>query len=261
MKVTYKIRTTSGNKESITIDPCNLEQLTALFENELIGEILLTREVLPPQQSHYLKTVQPYFSEVEKGTKTFEVRTNDRNFQVGDEVYLREYDLDTNSYSGKQVRATITYVLNDFSLLYLTTCVFSFKVNQISNKPLESEQSNINSILTPIDWLLENMPQISQYIPLAISLELHSKVRIAKQMEQDIIKANTLHQDSSTEPLIDKVKAFNQEIDSKAMKEIHNILYSTARKAKEIIDSYSSVRRIAIQASKEYQPIPNTTTK
>ncbi len=95
-------------------------------------------------QTHYLKTVQPYFSEVEKGTKTFEMRINDRKFQVGDEVYLQEYDLDANSYSGKEVRATITYVLNEFRLLYSEACVFSFKVTQIIIKNVKSEQHGSN---------------------------------------------------------------------------------------------------------------------
>jgi len=54
-------------------------------------------------QTHYLKTVQPYFSEVENGTKTFEMRINDRNFQVGDEVYLQEYDLDAAKERGENI--------------------------------------------------------------------------------------------------------------------------------------------------------------
>lgn len=58
-------------------------------------------------KSHYLKTVQPFFSEVENGNKTFEVRKNDRDFQVGDEVYLQEYDAETKKYSGKEIRATL----------------------------------------------------------------------------------------------------------------------------------------------------------
>lgn len=77
-------------------------------------------------KTHYLKTVQPYFSEVKKGTKTFEVRKNDRNFSVGDEVCLREYDKESDTYSGKQVRVTITYVLP----ICLGACVYSFKVTQ-----------------------------------------------------------------------------------------------------------------------------------
>ena len=41
---------------------------------------------------HCLKKIQPYFADVENGTKTFEVRKNDRNFKNGDILFLQEYD-------------------------------------------------------------------------------------------------------------------------------------------------------------------------
>lgn len=41
---------------------------------------------------HELKIWPQYFSRVIDGSKTFEVRKNDRGFQPGDEVVLREYD-------------------------------------------------------------------------------------------------------------------------------------------------------------------------
>lgn len=37
---------------------------------------------------HVLKTVEPYFSAVASGEKTFEVRRNDRAFQKGDTLLL-----------------------------------------------------------------------------------------------------------------------------------------------------------------------------
>lgn len=77
---------------------------------------------------HHLKTVQPFFSEVKNGTKTFEIRRNDRDFQVGDEVYLQEYDLQKNTFSGQEVRGIITYVLKDWKGLDADYCVFSFEV-------------------------------------------------------------------------------------------------------------------------------------
>jgi len=40
---------------------------------------------------HVLKTVQPYFEALWSGEKRFEVRKNDRGFQVGDSLCLREY--------------------------------------------------------------------------------------------------------------------------------------------------------------------------
>lgn len=39
---------------------------------------------------HKLKTVQPFFDAVWSGEKTFEVRKNDRNFNIGDRLMLIE---------------------------------------------------------------------------------------------------------------------------------------------------------------------------
>ena len=42
------------------------------------------------RQHHYLKCETEYYQAVEKGLKKFEVRINDRNYQVGDIVHLEE---------------------------------------------------------------------------------------------------------------------------------------------------------------------------
>ncbi len=60
-----------------------------------------------------IKLVQPYFDLAKKAVKMFEVRRNDRNYTVGDQVVMREYDKETDKYTGKEVRRTITYVLEN----------------------------------------------------------------------------------------------------------------------------------------------------
>ncbi len=42
------------------------------------------------QKCHYLKTERKYYQAVEYGAKTFEVRKNDRDFNVFDLVVLQE---------------------------------------------------------------------------------------------------------------------------------------------------------------------------
>lgn len=43
------------------------------------------------KQTHHLKTLQEYFQAVIDGRKLFEIRNNDRGFEVGDRVILEEY--------------------------------------------------------------------------------------------------------------------------------------------------------------------------
>jgi hypothetical protein len=61
---------------------------------------------------HELKTVPPFFEDVLSGGKTFEVRLNDRNFQKGDILMLREYIRSIEPYyTGRSLTAKVTYVL------------------------------------------------------------------------------------------------------------------------------------------------------
>jgi len=42
------------------------------------------------KETHHLKTETEYYQAIEKGLKKFEFRKNDRDFQVGDILYLKE---------------------------------------------------------------------------------------------------------------------------------------------------------------------------
>ena len=72
---------------------------------------------------HVLKIWPQYYCRVADGSKTFEVRKNDRGFQPGDEVVLKEWDeklveyaqhpMDDScdGYTGKSLEFKIGYVL------------------------------------------------------------------------------------------------------------------------------------------------------
>jgi ribosomal protein L15E len=62
---------------------------------------------------HELKTLKPYFQDVYSGIKKFEVRFNDRNFQVNDSLNLKEFDGITQTHTGRSVIKRVTYVLDD----------------------------------------------------------------------------------------------------------------------------------------------------
>lgn len=63
-------------------------------------------------QIHELKTWTEYFGMVLAGHKNFELRKNDRDFKLGDELILKEFDPKTNEYSGKILHRRIDYILH-----------------------------------------------------------------------------------------------------------------------------------------------------
>ena len=48
-----------------------------------------------------LKTWKEFFKPIEDGVKSWEIRNNDRNFQVGDILVLWEFDKGTLEYTGR----------------------------------------------------------------------------------------------------------------------------------------------------------------
>ncbi len=61
---------------------------------------------------HYLKIKPEYYKDVECGLKTFELRKNDRNFQVGDILMLIKLD-DNGNETDQVTRVKVNYILKD----------------------------------------------------------------------------------------------------------------------------------------------------
>jgi len=61
-------------------------------------------------QVHELKILNEYFEGVNEGLKTFEIRKNDRNFQVGDFLLLKEYT--GEQFTGREILQQVTYMTN-----------------------------------------------------------------------------------------------------------------------------------------------------
>lgn len=66
---------------------------------------------LTPRQTHELQVWPACFAAVAAGNKPFDVRENDRNFQVGDQLLLREFEPETEQYTGQTIPRWISYVL------------------------------------------------------------------------------------------------------------------------------------------------------
>ena len=63
-----------------------------------------------PRGVHILKILPKYFRAQAKGKKNFEIRRNDRNFNVGDELWLREYDPKAEAYTENSLVVKVTYI-------------------------------------------------------------------------------------------------------------------------------------------------------
>ena len=61
--------------------------------------------------THEIKILPAYFNAVKCGAKRFELRKNDRGYESGDTVVMREWD--GSEYTGEKIIITITYVLKD----------------------------------------------------------------------------------------------------------------------------------------------------
>jgi hypothetical protein len=63
--------------------------------------------------THSLKTHPAPFQAIMDGTKTFELRLDNRDptFAVGDRLHLREWDPATGEYTGYSIGADVSYML------------------------------------------------------------------------------------------------------------------------------------------------------
>jgi hypothetical protein len=59
--------------------------------------------------THELKILPRYFKSILDGTKNFELRKNDRDYKVGDNLVLHEYA--HGMYTGRKAYRKITYIL------------------------------------------------------------------------------------------------------------------------------------------------------
>jgi len=60
---------------------------------------------------HELKTWPEYYQPMEEGIKRFEWRRNDRNFEVGDCLLLKEWTSATGSYTGREQLVYVEYIM------------------------------------------------------------------------------------------------------------------------------------------------------
>ena len=81
---------------------------------------------------HELKTHPIYFKHILDGTKNFEVRFNDRDFQVGDRLDLIEYNPESQEYTGVHCHRFVSYILKGGNFgIHTDYCVLSLSIDPV----------------------------------------------------------------------------------------------------------------------------------
>ena len=75
----------------------------------------MLKPVPRPRTTHELKTWPEFFKQTRSGRKKFELRRNDRDFKVGDELLLKEWDpeleLGEEGYTCRELLVRVDYIL------------------------------------------------------------------------------------------------------------------------------------------------------
>lgn len=65
---------------------------------------------------HRIKAWPGPFADVLSGAKRAEVRINDRNYQVGDVLVIREFKPESETYTGRSLDRIVSHVQTGFGL-------------------------------------------------------------------------------------------------------------------------------------------------
>lgn len=87
------------------------------------------------RMQHELKTWPKFFQMIVQGEKNAEVRKDDRDFQNGDVLWLREYNPEMGKYTGFEAKVDVISVLRNVAGIKKGYCVICIKqrVGQIKD--------------------------------------------------------------------------------------------------------------------------------
>jgi hypothetical protein len=144
------------------------------------------RKIQIKAKTHELKTWPVFFQSIIDGIKTFEVRDNDRKFQVGDILNLREYDPDAEDYTGRYCSKKVVYILSDNPFFQLNNMVI------MGIAPIQPIPNNIDLVIGKYKELVEWLEVECQSPETADLSHSFAESLMIKLAEISYLKVNTL---------------------------------------------------------------------
>jgi ParB family chromosome partitioning protein len=86
----------------------------------------LPSDIKKEQNIHQIRLAKSYFDDVANKIKTFELRKNDRGYKKGDILEMMEFT--DGKYTGRSVKALVTYILEDYTGIEEGYCIMAIKV-------------------------------------------------------------------------------------------------------------------------------------
>lgn len=119
---------TSQQEEQVVGQTSIEKDFPEYLPEDLKVEIEQTNKVEVPEtvkddRRHKLKLAKMFFDDVRLGRKSFELRKNDRDYQIGDILELRE--MDNGEPTGRVIEKKITYILEGFAGLKEDYCILA----------------------------------------------------------------------------------------------------------------------------------------
>lgn len=119
---------TSQQEEQVVGQTSIEKDFPEYLPEDLKVEIEQTNKVEVPEtvmddRRHKLKLAKMFFEDVRLGRKSFELRKNDRDYQIGDILELRE--MDNGEPTGRVIEKEITYILEGFAGLKEDYCILA----------------------------------------------------------------------------------------------------------------------------------------
>lgn len=119
---------TSQQEEQVVVQTSIEKDFPEYLPEDLKVEIEQTNKVEVPEtvmddRRHKLKLAKMFFEDVRLGRKSFELRKNDRDYQIGDILELRE--MDNGEPTGRVIEKEITYILEGFAGLKEDYCILA----------------------------------------------------------------------------------------------------------------------------------------